>query len=95
MYGIQYELGKEDMDKLDSAAVSDDMWARKPVTLTDANGKGKRVKSVTYETPGLTRMIAATDDYVRPILKGLDELDLPSSYFASMKQLITQAQAAR
>ena len=40
IYGVQYELRKEDMDKLDEAAVADDMWVRKPVTLTD--GKWQR-----------------------------------------------------
>ncbi|MEW7009082.1 gamma-glutamylcyclotransferase family protein [Lentilitoribacter sp. EG35] len=93
IYGIQYELSKEDMDKLDGAAVSDDMWAKKSITLTDVNGN--EVKSVTYEIPGLTRMIAPSDDYVRPILKGLAELDLPSSYVESMKRLIVRAQSAQ
>ena len=40
-------------------------------------------------------MIAPTDDYVRPILKGLDDLDLPSIYVESMKKLITQAQSVQ
>lgn len=93
MYGVQYELSQEDMDKLNGAAVSDDMWALKSVALTDANGA--EVKSVTYEIPGLTRIIAPSDEYVRPILKGLDDLDLPSSYVESMKQLIVQAQSVQ
>ncbi|WP_120633503.1 gamma-glutamylcyclotransferase family protein [Ruegeria sp. EL01] len=92
MYGIQYELSKEDMDKLDDAAVADDMWARKDVTLIDEGGN--EVQSVTYEIPGLTRIIAPSDDYVRPILKGLDELDLPKSYVLNMTRLIAQAQSA-
>ncbi len=93
LYGVQYELSKEDMDKLNGAAVSDDMWAQKPVTLTDANGD--KVQSVTYEIPGLTRIIAPSDEYVKPILKGLDDLDLPASYIEGMKQLIARAQFAQ
>lgn len=92
MYGIQYELSQEDMEKLDEAAVSEDMWARKEITLID--GDGNEVPSVTYEIPGLTRMIAPSDDYVRPIFKGLEELDLPESYVVHMRQIIARAQAA-
>lgn len=92
MYGIQYELSKEDMDKLDDAAVADDMWARKDITLIDE--QGSEVQSVTYEIPGLTRIIAPSDDYVRPILKGLDDLDLPDDYIRKMTRLIALAQSA-
>lgn len=93
LYGVQYEMNKHDMDKLNGAAVADDMWEIKPITLIDADGA--ETESVTYNIPGLTRIIAPSDAYVRPILKGLEDLDLPSSYVDNMKQLIAHAQSNR
>lgn len=90
-YGILFDLSKEDMDKLDGAAVSgDEMWVHVPITLIDADGK--EVPSVTYTIPDNPPRIAPTDDYVRPILKGLSELDLPMEYAGKMKQWIKEAQ---
>lgn len=90
-YGAQYEMSDEKMAGLDKAAVSGrDLWVHKPITLT--NSAGERIASTTYTIPGATRKIAPSDDYVRPILKCLDDLDLPLDYVAEMKALIASAQ---
>ena len=90
-YGILYELSEEDMDKLDGAAVAGaEMWVHLPVTLTDA--QGRREEAVTYTIPGTPPQIAPSDDYVRPILKGLDTLSLPEAYVEDMKRIVEQAQ---
>lgn len=89
-YGILYDLSDEDMSKLNGAAVSgDEMWVHLPVTLTDA--AGSVVSSVTYMIPGTPPLIAPSDDYVRPILKGLEMLALPEAYVEDMKRIVQTA----
>ncbi len=90
-YGVQYELSSEEMAHMDRSAVSGrDLWVHTPVTLVDS--AGKRIDSLTYTIPGNTPSISPSDDYVRPILKGLDELEFPADYVAGMKALIASAQ---
>ena len=90
-YGILFDLKTDDMNKLDGAAVSGSkLWVHMPITLTDR--AGNKVNSVTYTIPGNPPLIAPNDDYVRPILKGLDVLELPDAYVKSMKQIIRDAQ---
>jgi len=90
-YGVQYELSESEMAEMDKVAVSgQDLWVHKPVTVI--NSSGEAVDSVTYTIPGKAPAISPTDDYVRPILNGLDTLELPADYVVAMKALIATAQ---
>lgn len=78
-YGVQYELSDEDMARMDAGAISGDrLWQHKRVTLQDADGH--RVESLTYVIAGTAPAVVPTGEYVRPILKGLNDLDFPGSY---------------
>jgi len=91
-YGVQYELSDHDMAKMDAGAVSGDLlWHHKPVTLIDANGN--RVESVTYIVAGDAPVSHPTDDYVRPIIKGLKDLPFPGDYAAATQRRIVSLQS--
>ncbi len=90
-YGVQYELSDAEMAGMDGAAVSGrDLWVHKPIKIIDKSGE--QVDSLTYIIPGVPPAIAPSDDYVRPILKGLDDLEFPGGYVKKMKALIAAAQ---
>lgn len=92
-YGVQYELSEAEMTAMDKGAVSgEDLWIHTPITLIDSSGD--RVESMTYTIAGDAPSIAPSDEYVRPILKGLDDLAFPDDYVAGMKALIAEAQRA-
>ncbi len=91
-YGIQYELSDEEMAGMDKVAVSGrDLWVHMPITVS--NAAGERVESLTYVIPGKTRAVSPSDNYVRPILKGLDQWELPTAYVTDVKSIIAEAQA--
>jgi len=93
LYGVQYELSKEDMDSLDKASgIPDGLWAHKPVAAVSADGT--EVQTVTYEIPGQPKAFAPSDDYVKPIKAGLRSLDLPEAYVAKMHEIMRRAQAS-
>lgn len=93
IYGVQYDLSDEDMAKMDAGAVSgDQLWHHKSVKLID--DKGDVVESVTYVVAGQAQPIIPTADYVRLILKGLNELDFPGDYAATTTERISQIQNA-
>ena len=91
IYGIQYEMSDEDLAVLDKAAgVDKGLWRHRPIEITDQDGNV--FSSSTYFIPDPTGPEAPTDDYVRPILKGLADLPIPSEYVEKMKNIIKQAQ---
>jgi gamma-glutamylcyclotransferase len=93
-YGIEYQLSDEDMQRMDSAAVrGQDLWVHQPIRLVAPDGRA--FDSVTYVIPGDPPRVGASSDYVRPILKGLDELDLPADYKATMRSIVAEARTAR
>lgn len=94
LYGMQYELTNEEMAILDKAAgVDSDLWRHRPIEITDENGKVHQ--SSTYFIPDASGPDSPSDDYVRPILNGLQALPFPAEYVEKMKQIINDAQANR
>ncbi len=93
-YGVQYELSEEEMADMDEMAIcGEDLWVRQPVVIADADGND--MPSMTYTIPGDRPALAPTDEYVRPILAGLDDLDLSPEYVATVSRIITEAQLNR
>jgi hypothetical protein len=91
LYGMQYALSDADMAKMDKASgIDKGLWVHKPVTVTD--GAGKKVDTVTYAIPGRTAAFAPPDEYVRPILKGLDDLPLDRAYADQVRAIVARAQ---
>lgn len=92
-HGMQYELTDEDMAAMDKAAGIDrSLWMRKAIKVIDSSGA--TIDTVTYVVPDGAPPFAPSDDYVRPILKGLAELDMDARYRATVAEIIARAQAA-
>ena len=91
VWGVQYELSDADMTKLDAASgVPQGHWARKQVTVLDAEGKA--VETTTYVIPRASGPHAPPDAYVSHIYTGAAQFKLPSDYIARLRILIGAAQ---
>lgn len=83
VYGVQYKLSDEDMDRMDKASgIPDGLWVHKPVTLVDEHGN--ELKSNTYTIPGSPSEFQPDDDYLGKIQAGLDTIALPADYIAKV-----------
>ncbi len=92
LYGLQWQLPDDELAALDEAAgVSAGLWEHQLVTVADENGN--LVDTITYRIPADTGPIAPTNEYVRPILAGARQLNLPDRYIARLEEIIAQAQA--
>ena len=92
LYGVQYEMSDEDLATLDKAAgVDKDLWRHRPIEITDSNGNV--FSSSTYFIPNPAGPDSPSDDYVRPILNGLESLPFPPDYIEKMKNIIKEAQS--
>lgn len=90
-YGIVYSLSPEDRAKMDRSTICDDRWwVDYPVELKD--DAGNTITSSTYIIPGDPVPRAPTDEYVKPILKGLNSLPVPPDYLVDMHKIIEKAQ---
>lgn len=89
VYGVQYELSDEDMDRMDKASgIPDGLWVHKPVTLVDE--QGNQVKSNTYTIPGSPAAFQPADDYLGKIRTGLETIPLPPDYVARVERAISR-----
>lgn len=85
VYGIQYEVSDEDMDRMDKASgIPDGLWVHKPVTLVDENGN--EVESNTYTIPGTPPPYKPAPDYIGKIKAGLETMPLPADYARSLDE---------
>lgn len=90
VYGVQYELSDEDMERMDKASgVPDGLWVHLPVTLVDE--RGNTVASSTYTIPGNPPAFRPGDDYVGKIKAGLGTTKLPADYVRKVERTIATA----
>lgn len=91
LWGVQYELSQEDMDKLDKAAgVPEGHWEQQRITVHTPEGKA--VETTTYVIPHPSGPHAPPESYVAPIYRGAEALALPGEYVARLRELIQSAQ---
>jgi hypothetical protein len=89
-YGLNYQLSDEDMAKMDVASGGPDgLWVHKPVTVTGATGD--LVHTMSYTIPGTPPPFRPSASYVRPILSGLAQLDVPRAYVERIRAIIEAA----
>jgi hypothetical protein len=89
-YGLHYTLSAKDMARMDAASgIHEGLWVHKPITVTDANGG--EVATVTYTIPGDPPAFRPSEDYVRPIRRGIAKLELPPAYAELIGRIIEAA----
>jgi len=89
VYGIQYEVSDEDMERMDKASgVPEGLWVHMPVSLVDE--QGNTVQSNTYTIPGSPPDFWPADDYLGKIRDGLSTMPLPADYVEKVEQVIRQ-----
>lgn len=90
VYGVQYELSDEDMERMDKASgIPEGLWAHLPVRLLDETGN--RVESNTYTIPGTPPAFTPGDDYLGKIKAGLETTRLPADYVRKVEQTLEDA----
>ncbi|GAB5505707.1 MAG: hypothetical protein Rhirs2KO_08700 [Rhizobiaceae bacterium] len=90
VYGVQYEVSDEDMERMDKASgIPERLWVHLPVTLVDEGGN--RVESNTYTIPGTPPPFKPATDYVGKIKDGLGTTTLPADYVRKVEQTIENA----
>ena len=91
VYGIQYELSDDDMDRMDKASgIPDGLWVHKQITLTDEGGN--EIDSVTYTIPGNPQPYRPGDDYLGKIKDGLDTMPLPTEYSKNLRKALSEVE---
>jgi hypothetical protein len=92
VWGLQYRLSDDDMDRMDVASgVPAGLWVHLPVTLTGRDGS--KADSVTYTIPNDPPDFRPGPDYVGKILAGLAALPIPADYAGRVRGLIAKATA--
>ncbi|MBT3366233.1 MAG: gamma-glutamylcyclotransferase [Desulfobacula sp.] len=90
MYGILYELPEQELRDLDRlSGHGEGLWTNMHINLV--NEKGKTIPALTYVIPTPGGDFTPSDDYVRPILKGLEVLPIPDEYKGQVRQIIHDA----
>lgn len=90
MYGVLYQLPEKELRDLDQlSGHGDGLWTGMKIHLM--NGKGEKIPAQTYIIPTPGDAFSPSDTYVRPILKGLNDLPIPESYKAQVIEIIGNA----
>jgi hypothetical protein len=88
--GILYELAPGELAALDDiSGVDRGYYERIDITVVK---EGHEVPAVTYRIPAPGGPFHPPADYVRPILDGAREWQLPEKYIAKLAQIIEAAQ---
>jgi len=90
MYGILYELPQDELDELSIlSGHGEGLWTGMDICLIDENGHAVPAQTYIIPTPGGAFRPSA--DYVKPILKGIDVLEVPDDYKNQVRQIIQDA----
>jgi gamma-glutamylcyclotransferase (GGCT)/AIG2-like uncharacterized protein YtfP len=91
MWGLLYEITKEEFDALDVIS-GVDKGHFKRINITVADKKGKQFSATTYVNPNPGAPFRPSMEYTRPILVGARALQLPEEYIIELEQIIRSAQ---
>ncbi len=87
MYGVLYELPEKELKDLDQlSGHGDGLWTGMKIHLI--NEKGEKIPAQTYIIPTPGDDFSPSEVYVRPILKGLNDLPIPEEYKTQVKEII-------
>lgn len=92
IHGLLYELDDATLAQLDSiSGVGQGMYQQIPVQVTTTSGES--VSAITYLIPNPDGDFQPSADYVRPILKGAADCNLPADYQAELNGLVERSVA--
>lgn len=90
MWGLLYEMVPEEYAALDlMAGVDKGYLARIDITVTNEPGESRA--ATTYKSPAPGGPFGPSAAYVRPILTGARELDLPAEYVEELEEIVAAA----
>lgn len=93
MYGVLYGMPADERKHLESVSGLDrGLWAARKVTLWDENDR--TVSADTFYIPEASGSHVPSAAYVRPILAGAREVELPADYIDQLDAIVAQARQA-
>lgn len=90
MYGVLYKMPKNERRELDKVSGLDQgLWAQLDITLVDENDQ--TIPANTYIIPNPSGPQSPSTEYVRPIIAGAAEIQLPQGYIDQLTRIIKES----
>lgn len=91
LIGVLYRLSEEDMDRLLAVGGDAEWYEAREIEVIKTGGD--RVRAVTLRVDGDRGPWVPPDPYVRLIIDGAAEANLPADYRARLGEIVSAAQA--